>query len=70
MKVVDGGQDLVNQPGYYWHDVVRFLDNEPIEPTYTTLVPEPHTGGLIVLAAAGLVLFGRFHRMPAAGRSS
>lgn len=54
MKVADGGQDLVNEPGYYWYDVVKFLKNEPIDTTYTVLIPEPNGAALFFLGAAGL----------------
>jgi len=70
MKVADGGQDLVNEPGYYWHDVVRFLKNESIDTTYTTLIPEPGSGALAFLGAAGLVFCRRYRRMHATRSSS
>jgi len=70
MKVADGGQDLVNEPGYYWHDVVRFLKNESIDTTYTALIPEPGSGVLAFLGAAGLGFCCRYRRMRAARLSS
>lgn len=50
-KVASGGQDLVNQQGYYWYDVVRFLNNQTIDTEYTALIPEPNTAALSVLGA-------------------
>ena len=55
-KVENGGQDLVNQQGYYWYDVVRFLQNQTIDTEYTSLIPEPNSAVLGVLGAAVLVL--------------
>jgi len=62
-KVESGGQELVNQQGYYWYDVVRFLNNQPIDSEYTTLVPEPHMAILWTLGATVLVLRPRCNRL-------
>ncbi len=70
MKVVDGGQDLVNEPGYYWYDIVRFLKNESIDTTYTALIPEPGSGVLAFLGAAGLGFCRRYRRTRATRSSS
>jgi pimeloyl-ACP methyl ester carboxylesterase len=70
MKVADGGQDLVNEPGYYWYDIVRFLKNESIDTTYTALVPEPGSGALAFLGAAGLVFCRRYRSLRAPRWSS
>ena len=43
-RVEDGGQDLVNQPGWYWRDITRFLDNLTIDPSYTFLDATPQSG--------------------------
>ena len=40
-KVASGGQDLVNQQGYYWYDVVRFLNNQTIDTEYTEYTALP-----------------------------
>ncbi len=37
-KVASGGQDLVNGQGYYWHDVIHFLNNQTIDTEYTALI--------------------------------
>ena len=42
--VEDGGQDLINQPGCYWYDVVRFLKNQSIDTNYTVLLSSPKSG--------------------------
>lgn len=39
-RVIDGGQDLRNQPGYYFHDVIRHLNGDPITES-TVLIVEP-----------------------------
>jgi parallel beta-helix repeat protein len=41
-SVEDGGQDLLNLPGYYWHDVIRHLYGQPITES-TALIPKPAT---------------------------
>ncbi len=58
--VASGGQNLVNQQGYYWYDVVRFLNNQTIDTEYTVLIPEPNTAALSVLGA--FVMAMRRHR--------
>ena len=55
-KVEDSGQDLVNQQGYYWYDVVNFLQNQTIDTEYTALFPEPNSVALCVLGVAVLAL--------------
>ena len=58
-KVEDSGQDLVNQQGYYWYDVVSFLQNQTIDREYTSLFPEPNSVALWVLGAVVLGLHRR-----------
>ena len=58
--VASGGQNLVNEQGYYWYDVVRFLNNQTIDTEYTVLIPEPNTAALSVLGA--FVMAMRRHR--------
>ena len=50
-SVEDGGQDLLNLPGYYWHDVIRHLQGQPVTES-TALIPEPNSVVLWVLGAA------------------
>ena len=54
MKVVDGGQDLVNEPGYYWYDIIHFLKNQPVDTTHRVLVPEPDGCALVFFSLAAL----------------
>ena len=62
-KVESGGQELINQQGYYWYDVVRFLNNQTIDTEYTTLVPEPNMAILWALGATVLALRPRCNRL-------
>ena len=39
-RVIDGGQDLRNQSGYYFYDVIRHLNGDPITES-TVLIVEP-----------------------------
>lgn len=55
-NVPSGGQDLVNQEGYYWYDVIRFLNNKPIDTEYTTLIPEPNAAAFSVLGVFALAI--------------
>lgn len=55
-SVVDGGQDLLNLPGYYWRDVIHHLNGQSITPS-TTLIPEPRSATVWLLGTVGLALF-------------
>ena len=39
--VDNGGQELLNQEGYYWYDVIRFLNHQSIDTNHTGLLPNP-----------------------------
>lgn len=63
-SVEDGGQDLLNLPGYYWHDVIRHLQGQPVTESTSLIppIPEPHSVALWVLGVAALGLHRRRKR--------
>ncbi|MBI83204.1 MAG: hypothetical protein CMJ81_08415 [Planctomycetaceae bacterium] len=67
MKVVDGGQDLVNDTGYYWYDIIRFLKNQPVDTTHRVLVPEPGVCALLFFGLAGLAFYRQNRRSSPVG---
>ncbi|MDP7399274.1 MAG: PEP-CTERM sorting domain-containing protein [Lentisphaeria bacterium] len=57
-SVEDGGQNLLNLPGYYWHDVIRHLHGQPVTESTALIapIPEPNSVALWVLGAGVLAL--------------
>ena len=57
-SVEDGGQNLLNLPGYYWHDVIRHLQGQPVTESTALIspIPEPNSAALWVLGAGVLAL--------------
>lgn len=70
MKVVDGGQDLVNEPGYYWYDIIRFLKSQPVDTTHRVLVPEPDGCALVFFSMAALAFCRENRRSSPVGHRS